>query len=129
MKKELYVRRRLREKDLGRIVPVKVPDVGSMGFDREVSKELNLLKEESVEFRKLSELKRIEDAEVVRKFDSISSRMFQLVEREGCYYPDSIRSEVVSVAIGSGGPVFSNLFFSNKISEGLQRVPMNCKAF
>lgn len=127
MKKELYVRRRLRESDLGRIVPVKIPEKkDSMGFDREVSKQLNLLKEETVEFRKVSE--NGGDSEIFSKFNSISSRMFQLVEREGCYYPDSIRKEVVSVAIGSGGPVFSNLFFSNNVSEGLKRIPMNCKA-
>ena len=127
MKKELYVRRRLRESDLGRIVPVKIPDKkDSVGFDREVSKQLNLLREESVEFRKVSE--NGGDSDISGKFNSISSRMVQLVEREGCYYPDSIKKEVVSIAIGSGGPVFSNLFFSNNVSESLKRVPMNCKA-
>ena len=127
--RELYVRRKWREHDLGRIVPVKVPDIDSMGFDREVGKQLNLLKEEVVEFRKLVELKGIGELASSEKFKSILSRMTRIVEREGCYYPDSIRNEVVSVAMGSGGPIFSNLFVSNNVSDSLKRIPMNCKAF
>ncbi len=128
MKKELYVRRKLRERDLGKIVPVKTKK-DSIGFDREVNKQLNLLREESVEFRKLSEQKGEKDSEVSSRFGLISERMVKLIEREGCYYPDSIRNEVVSTAIRSGGPVFSNLFISNKVSESLKKIPMNCKAF
>ncbi len=128
MKKELYIRRRLRESDLGKIVPVKTKK-DSIGFDGEVNKQLNLLREESVEFRKLSEQKGEKDSEVSSRFGLISERMVKLIEREGCYYPDSIRNEVVSTAIRSGGPVFSNLFISNKVSESLKKIPMNCKAF
>ncbi len=128
MKKELYVRRKVRESDLGKIVPVKTKK-DSIGFDREVNKQLNLLREESVEFRKLSEQKGEKDSEVSSRFGLISERMVKLIEREGCYYPDSIRNEVVSTAIRSGGPVFSNLFISNKVSESLKKIPMNCKAF
>jgi len=127
--RELYVRRRVKENNLGKVVPVKVPDIGSVGFDREVGKQLNLLKEEVVEFRKAVELKSIRGFEVSEKFKSILSRMSRIVEREGCYYPDSIRNEVVSVAIGSGGPVFSNLFVNYNVSDSLKRIPMNCKAF
>lgn len=127
--RELYVRRRIKENNLGKVVPVKVPDIGSVGFDREVEKQLNLLKEEVVEFRKAVELKEISSMEISEKFRSIMSRMGRLVEREGCYYPDSIRNEVVSVAIGSGGPVFSNLFVNYNVSDSLKRIPMNCKAF
>ena len=115
------VRRKWRERDLGKIVPVKTKK-DSIGFDGEVNKQLNLLREESVEFRKVSEQKGEKDSEVSRRFGLIFERMTKLVEREGCYYPDSIRKEVVSVAIRSGGPVFSNLFVSNNTSESLKKM-------
>ena len=121
--------RKLYGNNLERIVPVKVfPDISSMNFDGEVKKKLNLLREESVEFKKLSESKGESDGSVVDKFKMLAGRMIKIIEREGCYYPESIRNEVVSIAMGSGGPIFSSLFVSNNVSESLKRIPMNCKA-
>lgn len=128
--KELYVRKNWREKpDMKKVVPVKVfPQASSISFDGEVKKKLNLLKEQSVEFRKFSEEKGKSDAGVVERFRLIVNRMIRIVRDEGCYYPDSIRKEVVSVSLSNGGSVFSVLFNNMNVDESLQNIQLNCSA-
>lgn len=127
--RELHVRKKFEGKDLGRIVPVKFRDKNDyIGFDGEVKKKLNLLKEESVEFRKLSDQRGEKDGSVMEKFGDIIARMRNIISRESCFYPESIRKEVVDVALRSGGRIFSNMFHSNGVEYNLRKVPMNCKA-
>jgi len=126
--RELYVRRRWMEKDLGKVVPVKIKrfELKSRGFDVEVKKQLNLLREETVEFRKLSEEGKL-GGTVMERFRFIVQRMLSIVRDEGCYYPENIRSEVVSVVLQNGGPVFSGLFSSYNVDYSLRSIPMDCK--
>ncbi len=120
--RELYVRKKERP-DLKEIVPVKIGD-RPFGFDNEVKKRLNLLKEESVELKKLSEIG--EEESIGKKFDRLVDRMIKLVQDEGCYYPE-IENEISSVVLKSGGPSVSVIFHSMGIGERLRRVPRNCK--
>ncbi len=122
--RELYIRRRWME--IGKAVPVKVRrfEPKPREFDMEVKKQLNLLGEESVELKRLSE----KGKSIREKFGQLVERMIKIVQEEGCYYPE-IEKEVSSVVLRSGGPAVSAVFHGIGVGEQLRRVPKNCKAF
>ncbi len=128
--KGLYVSK--SERDLSRLVPLRVASrrfrlAESIAYSEEVKKTLERIKQEISDFREFSSGKNINKPEIRSRFNGIVGRMENFVREHGCFYPDSLANDVISLGLENGGSVFGILFQTNKIKENIAGLSKNCR--
>jgi len=120
------------EKDLGRLVPVQV--VGrkfrpaeSIAYSEDVKNGLKQIKQDVADFSEFSPGKNINNPEIRSRFNGIVSRMENFVRENGCFYPDSLANDVISLGLENGGSVFGILFQANRIKDNIAGLSKNCR--
>jgi len=128
--RKLYASKFERSQDL-KMVPVHVSRqkfiLLESGYEESVKRTLNNIKSELVDFREFSSGRNPNEPEVRSRFNGIVERMAGFLQENGCFYPDSLARDVISVGIENGGSVFGILFQTNNIRHDIERVSKNCK--
>ena len=97
------------------------------GYDKSVKRSLEKIKEELVDFRDFSYGKNPNEPEVRSRFNGIIDRMSRFLQENGCFYPDSLARDVISLGIENGGSIFAILFQANNVRQDIERMSKNCK--
>lgn len=130
--RELYVDKFEKGVNLAQMVPVhmgrkKFVLSESFGYSEGVKRRLQEMKSELLDFRKFSEGRNLNDSEIRSRFNGIVHRMAGFIHENGCFYPDSLVKDVISLGLESGGSAFGILFQTNNVRQDIERLSKNCK--
>jgi len=129
--RKLYVGKLESKQDLTKMVPVRTGKndfcLFEGGYDEGVKRRLKEMKKELVDFRKFSEGRHPNKSEVRSRFNGIVHRMAGFIEENGCFYPDTLVKEIISIGFENGGSVFGILFQTNNVRQDMERLSKNCK--